>query len=82
MTSAVKALSLNSSSAMDIDDPSQSACEDMLTSHDAGKTDKPKTKFYHIRTKQIKPLLSEISKLGQALAKLFGILVKVFSFYS
>lgn len=77
VTSAMEALSTNGSSAMDIDNPGQSACEDLPISSITGGAEKSKSKSYHTQIKQIKPLLSGASRLGRALAELFGLLVKV-----
>ena len=73
----MEALSTNGSCAMDIDNPCQSTCEDLPSSSAAGGAEKTKTKSYHTQIKQIKPLLSGASRLGRALAELFGLLVKV-----
>lgn len=77
----MEALSTNGSAAMDIDNPSQSTCEDLPSSSVTGGAEKSKSKSYHTQIKQIKPLLSGASRLGRALAELFGLLVKVTILY-
>lgn len=69
----MEALSTNSTSAMDIDNTAQNSTEDNA----GNSSDKPRTRIYHAQIKQIKPLLSGASRLGRALAELFGLLVKV-----
>ncbi|GFW06187.1 e3 ubiquitin-protein ligase HUWE1 [Trichonephila clavipes] len=73
VTSAMEALSTNSSSAMDIDEQCISS-EDSANGNSSSEKFKPKS-FSQI--KQIKPLLSGASRLGRALAELFGLLVKL-----
>lgn len=70
VTSAMEALSTNgNTSVMEIDD----------TESNSSAADKPKGKSSQLQTqiKQIKPLLSGASRLGRALAELFGLLVKL-----
>ncbi|GFT18781.1 e3 ubiquitin-protein ligase HUWE1 [Nephila pilipes] len=74
VTSAMEALSTNSSSAMDIDDGCHCISTDESANGNSGEKFKPKS-FSQI--KQIKPLLSGASRLGRALAELFGLLVKL-----
>nr|XP_042906094.1 E3 ubiquitin-protein ligase HUWE1 [Parasteatoda tepidariorum] len=50
-------------------------CEE--TGNETTSSDKMKTKPYASQIKQIKPLLSGASRLGRALAELFGLLVKL-----
>lgn len=77
VTSAMEALSTNSTSAMDVDNTGQNISpEDSSASSIAG-IEKSKSKSYHSQIKQIKPLLSGASRLGRALAELFGLLVKL-----
>ncbi|GFQ86462.1 e3 ubiquitin-protein ligase HUWE1 [Trichonephila clavata] len=73
VTSAMEALSTNSSSAMDIDDQCITT-DDSANGNSSSEKFKPKS-FSQI--KQIKPLLSGASRLGRALAELFGLLVKL-----
>ncbi|XP_023243826.1 E3 ubiquitin-protein ligase HUWE1-like [Centruroides sculpturatus] len=70
VTSAMEALSTNgSTSVMEIDD----------TESNSSAAEKPKGKSSQLQAqiKQIKPLLSGASRLGRALAELFGLLVKL-----
>lgn len=63
--------------AMDVEDSCQCiSAEDSVNGTSTG-FDKQKTKTYSSQIKQIKPLLSGASRLGRALAELFGLLVKV-----
>ncbi|UYV80320.1 HUWE1 [Cordylochernes scorpioides] len=63
VTTAMQALSTNGN-AMEVDEPN-------------GGSDKPKSAQIQSQIKQIKPLLSGASRLGRALAELFGLLVKL-----
>ncbi|KAG8199864.1 hypothetical protein JTE90_015857 [Oedothorax gibbosus] len=74
--SAMEALSTGSlSPAMDIEDSCHCiSSEDSVSSINL---EKPKVKAYSSQIKQIKPLLSGASRLGRALAELFGLLVKL-----
>lgn len=76
MTSALEALSTSGSSAMDVDNPGQNACEKFPISSATGAA--KNSKFYHTQIKQLKAL---VSRLGRALAELFGLLVKVIALY-
>ncbi|KFM70450.1 E3 ubiquitin-protein ligase HUWE1, partial [Stegodyphus mimosarum] len=76
VTTAMEALSTNSSSAMDIDEGCNCSTDDGASGASAGG-EKVKSKAYHAQIKQIKPLLSGASRLGRALAELFGLLVKL-----
>lgn len=71
VTSAMEALTTNgSASTMDVDDVGQvEGC--------ASGSEKGKSKQLQMQIKQIKPLLSGASRLGRALAELFGLLVKL-----
>ncbi|GFY42597.1 e3 ubiquitin-protein ligase HUWE1 [Trichonephila inaurata madagascariensis] len=73
VTSAMEALTTNSSSAMDIDEQCITT-EESANGNSSSEKFKPKS-FSQI--KQIKPLLSGASRLGRALAELFGLLVKL-----
>ncbi|XP_035214633.1 E3 ubiquitin-protein ligase HUWE1-like [Stegodyphus dumicola] len=76
VTTAMEALSTNSSSAMDIDEGCNCSTDDGASGVSVGG-EKVKSKTYHSQIKQIKPLLSGASRLGRALAELFGLLVKL-----
>ncbi|KAF8790741.1 E3 ubiquitin-protein ligase HUWE1 like protein [Argiope bruennichi] len=77
VTSAMEALSTNScSSAMDIDDSCHCTSMEDTTNGSLASAEKIKPKGY-TQLKQIKPLLSGASRLGRALAELFGLLVKL-----
>lgn len=76
MTSALEALSTSGSSAMDVDNPGQRACENLPISSVKGGA--RNSKLYQAQIKQIKAL---VSRLGRALAELFGLLVKVIVLY-
>lgn len=73
----MEALSTNSTSAMDLDASGQTTSSEDSSVNSAAGNEKPKSKSYHAQIKQIKPLLSGASRLGRALAELFGLLVKV-----
>ncbi|KAI1287400.1 E3 ubiquitin-protein ligase HUWE1 [Halotydeus destructor] len=59
--------------AMEVDEPS----EGQAVAETSGKKKEAKPQKLQAQVKQIKPLLSSASRLGRALAELFGLLVKL-----
>ncbi|XP_054708625.1 E3 ubiquitin-protein ligase HUWE1-like [Uloborus diversus] len=77
VSSAMETLSTNGSSLMDVDEACHCSSSDDVVNGNPQNGEKPKAKAFHAQIKLIKPLLSGASRLGRALAELFGLLVKL-----